>query len=145
MALQPFGSSSVTNYEALNLSQKAAQYLRDAPSSKPLVSIPFISSVESTETWTTLEKLLLSCLQTGDDKSAHQCLERLTDRFGATNEHIMGLRGLYQEAVAKDQLALEGILQEYNSVLAEDPGNTVCPVSPLLFIGSMVNLTSASQ
>ena len=69
---------------------------------------------------------MLSCLRTGDDKAAHQCLKKLIDRFGAINERVMGLRGLYQEAVAEDQLALEKILKEYNEVLAEDPENTVC-------------------
>lgn len=75
------------------------------------------------------EKLMLACLRTGDDKAAHLCLEKLIDRFGATNERVMGLRGLYQEAVAKDNAALERILKEYNEVLAEDPVNTVCSKS----------------
>ncbi len=71
------------------------------------------------------EKLFLSCLRTGDDKAAFNCLERLIDRFGATNERVIGLRGIYQEAVAKDDTALERVLQEYNEVLAEDAVNTV--------------------
>ena len=37
----------------------------------------------------------------------------------------MGLRGLYQEAVAKDDAALESVLQEYNEVLAANTLNTV--------------------
>ena len=37
----------------------------------------------------------------------------------------MGLRGLYQEAVAKDDAALGKVLQEYNEVLAENTLNTV--------------------
>ena len=53
------------------------------------------------------------------------CLERLVQRFGAANERVMGLRGLYQEAVASGDAALEKILQEYNDVLEEDPTNTV--------------------
>lgn len=40
----------------------------------------------------------------------------------------MGLRGLYQEAVAQDKPTLESILSKYDEVLAEDPGNTVCVV-----------------
>lgn len=40
----------------------------------------------------------------------------------------MGLRGLYQEAVAPDRPTLEKILSKYEEVLAEDPGNTVCVV-----------------
>ncbi len=75
------------------------------------------------------EKLLLSCLRTGDDKAAHLCLEKLIERFGATNKRIMGLRGLYQEAVADNDAALERILKEYGEVLAEDPVNTVRPLS----------------
>ena len=71
------------------------------------------------------EKLFLSSLRTGDDKAAHSCLEKLIDRFGATNERVMGLRGMYQEAAAKDDAALERILKEYNEVLAEDAVNTV--------------------
>ena len=72
------------------------------------------------------EKLLLSCLRPGDDKGAFLCLERLIGRFGATNERVMGLRGLYQEAVAEDDAALRLVLQEYDDVLAEDAGNAVC-------------------
>ncbi|MCJ1462160.1 hypothetical protein MMC07_000760 [Pseudocyphellaria aurata] len=116
-----------SNSEALSFSQQAAQYLRNSLSSNTLIPIPFVSSAESTETWAMCERLLLSCLRTGDDKAAHQCLEKLIDRFGATNERVMGLRGLYQEAVADGPLALEKILAEYNDVLSEDPTNT--PVS----------------
>lgn len=71
------------------------------------------------------EKLFLSCLRTGDDKAAFSCLEKLISRFGATNERVMGLRGLYQEAVAKDDAALERVLQEYDEVLADDTVNPV--------------------
>ena len=71
------------------------------------------------------EKLFLSCLRTGDDKAAFNCLEKLIDRFGATNDQVMGLRGLYQEAIAKDDAALERVLEEYNEILAENSINTV--------------------
>ena len=76
------------------------------------------------------EKLLVSCLRTGDDKGAFLCLERLIGRFGATNERVMGLRGLYQEALAEDENALRKILREYDDVLAEDVTNTVCSRLP---------------
>lgn len=111
--------------EALNLSQQTELYLRKYTSTQTSIPIPLISYPDSTEIWNTYEKLLLACLQTGDDKAAHLCLEKLVDRFGATNERVMGLRGLYQEAVAEDTSALERILQEYQEVLAEDPVNTV--------------------
>lgn len=111
--------------EALSLSQQTTQYLQRYSSSKLPVPIPFLSSPESVELWASYEKLLLSCLRTGDDKSAHECLEKLIQRFGATNERVMGLRGLYQEAVADDDAALEKILHEYNEVLDGDSVNTV--------------------
>lgn len=72
------------------------------------------------------EILFLSCLWTRDDESARRCLERLTDRFGASNERVMGLKGMYDEAVAEDIGALERTLKGYESVLAEDPTNMVC-------------------
>ena len=114
------------NPEALSLSQQTAQYLQKYTPSRLPVPIPLLSSPESTDLWASYEKLLLSCLRTGDDKSAHMCLEKLIQRFGATNERVMGLRGLYQEAVADDDIALERILQEYEEVLEEGSVNTVC-------------------
>ena len=112
--------------EALSLSQRTAQYLEKYETTgTSTIPIPFISYPESTEVWLMYERLLLSCLRTGDDKAAHSCLERLVERFGATNERVMGLRGLYQEAVAENDVALERILKEYDEVLSEDPVNTV--------------------
>lgn len=134
MSITPFiALRKQSNTEALDFSQQAAHYLWNSRPSIIPIPIPFVSYAESTESWTVYEKLMLSCLRTGDDKAAHQCLERLIDRFGATNERIMGLRGLYQEAAAEDQSALERILKEYNDVLAEDPGNTVCYPTRLPF------------
>ncbi len=69
--------------------------------------------------------MFLSCLRTGDDKSAHSCLERLTDRFGASNERLMSLRGLYREAVAEDDATLAEILRDYEEILAEQPAHIV--------------------
>ncbi len=112
--------------EALDLSQQTTQHLQKyASTGTSIMPIPFLSYPESTELWIKYERYLLSCLRTGDNKAAHVCLERLMERFGATNERVMGLRGLYQEAVAKDEHALGEILKEYNEVLAEDPVNTV--------------------
>jgi ribosomal 50S subunit-associated protein YjgA (DUF615 family) len=68
---------------------------------------------------------MLSCLRTGDEQSAGQCLERLTERFGAENERLMALRGLFQEAIAKDDAALKQVLGEYENILAKDPSNMV--------------------
>jgi hypothetical protein len=135
-----------SNSEALSLSQQATQYLQKHTSTgTSTIPIPFIYHPESTDVWLMYEKLLLSCLRTGDDKAAHLCLEKLIDRFGATNERVMGLRGLYQEAVAKDDAALERILKEYDEVLAGDPVNTVCPRGPLTLIVSMLTYNVCSQ
>lgn len=83
-----------------------------------------------------MEQLFFSCLQTGDDKSAAMCLERLIQFFGPSNEKVMGLRGLYQEAIAVDRPALEKSLHEYDTVLSQNPANLVCAyifTSPSLF------------
>jgi len=76
----------------------------------------------------TYEQLLLSCLRTGDEKSAHLCLERLIARFSASNERVMGLRGLYQEAVAENDAQLDRVLEEYDAILSEDPTIVVSTV-----------------
>ncbi|KAL4891369.1 hypothetical protein BDV59DRAFT_68757 [Aspergillus ambiguus] len=75
------------------------------------------------ETYDRLEQLFFSCLQTGDDRSALQCLEQLTRRFGASNERVQGLRGLYQEAVAGNQSDLEECLRKYDEAISENPMN----------------------
>lgn len=111
--------------EALALSREAPRHIGKYTASRVPIPIPFVSSPESLELWTTYERVLLSCLRTGDDKSAFMCLEKLIERFGAANERIMALRGLYQEAVAENDAALEKILKEYNGVLVESPTNTV--------------------
>ena len=66
-----------------------------------------------------------SCLRTGDEQSAHICLERLASRFGSENERVMALRGLFQEAIAEDDVALGRVLEEYDSILAIDHTNMV--------------------
>lgn len=107
----------------LHLAQNAPTLLARAPSGSAVSPIALLASSETPETWTNLEKLLIACLQTGDDKSAHLALERLTQRFGADNERVMGLRGLYQEAVAKDIPDLQKVVEEYNKILGDNPMN----------------------
>ncbi len=68
---------------------------------------------------------MMSCLRTGDEQSAHLCLERLTERFGAENERLMALRGLFQEAIANDDAALKQVLEEYEAILLKDSANMV--------------------
>ena len=89
------------------------------------IQLPFFTTPESAELWNTYEKLLFSCLRTGDDKTASVYLDKLAGRFGANNERVMGLRGLYQEAMADDTSQLSQILREYDEILSDDPTNTV--------------------
>lgn len=84
-----------------------------------------LSAPETSELWTTYENLLLSCLRTGDDESAHQCLGRLVNRFGNDNERIMALKGLLKEADASDSATLNVILKEYEQILQDNPTNIV--------------------
>ncbi|EED21759.1 conserved hypothetical protein [Talaromyces stipitatus ATCC 10500] len=104
---------------ALHLSQQASTLLTKPYSSSIL---PF-AAPEDPDQWIEYEQLFLVFLRTDDDKSAHLCLDRLTDRFGPANERIMGLRGLYQEATARDTAALEVILKDYNKILSENAVN----------------------
>ena len=83
---------------------------------------------------------MLSCLRTGDEESAHLCLQRVTERFGADNERLMALRGVFQEAIAKDDAELKQLLEEYDLILKDDPGNMV-RISRLL----CPSLTNASS
>ncbi|KAL7625435.1 Inositol phosphatase SIW14 [Parahypoxylon ruwenzoriense] len=82
-----------------------------------------LSAPETPELWITYENLLLSCLRTGDDESAHQCLGRLVNRFGDDNERIMALKGLIREAGASDAATLDAILKEYEEILRDNPTN----------------------
>lgn len=109
---------------AVQLSQQAPTILQNSPSSIGTYSISSLwATAESPELWTTYENLMLSCLRTGDEQSAHLCLQRLTERFGADNERLMALRGLFQEAIAKDDAELKQVLEEYDTILINDPGN----------------------
>ncbi|KAL8829892.1 MAG: hypothetical protein Q9170_005977 [Blastenia crenularia] len=114
----------LSNSEALSKSQEASQFIkRNAPATS-LISFPFLTKNDSAELWTNYENLLYSCLRTGDDRAAHYCLERLASRFGTDDERVMGLRGLYQEAMAEDSPALLEILHQYDEILVQDPSNT---------------------
>lgn len=90
------------------------------------------SEKESPELWLKYENLLLSCLRTGDEQAAHQCLERLVTRFGDENERIMAFKGLLKEADAQNNGELDRILKEYDQILGENDTNIVrLPLPPL--------------
>lgn len=116
----------MTPSQVLELSQETSHFLKkNASSGTSTISLPLLSIAETPDLWTQFEHRFLSCLNCSDDRAAHLCLERLVDRFGTTNERIMGLRGIYQEAVARDDDSLARILHEYDDILIVDPMNGV--------------------
>jgi tetratricopeptide (TPR) repeat protein len=115
--------SSIPPSTALALSQKAPIILSTSPTSSLPWPLSLLFSRESPESWIIHENLLLSALRTGDDKSARQVLDRLTTRFGANNERIIALRGIYEEALATTPAELEKVFQGYETILKEDPTN----------------------
>lgn len=111
---------------ALQLSQQAPAILQNTPTSiSPYSLSSLYASAETASLWITYENLMQSCLRTGDEQSAHVCLERLTSRFGSENERVMALRGLFQEAIAEDDAALERVLEECDSIMSRDQTNIV--------------------
>ena len=108
---------------ALRISQQAPAILRHTSGFRLPYPFSLLLSTESQESWTTHENLFLACLRTGDDKSALNCLEKLTERFGKKNERIVALRGLYHEATAENQKELEAVLKGYVEALEEEPTN----------------------
>ncbi|OJD31108.1 tetratricopeptide repeat domain-containing protein [Diplodia corticola] len=105
---------------ALRLSQSAPRILSTSTTSSLPWPLSLLTSRETQETWASHENLLLSCLRTGDDKSARQCLDRLTARFGQDNQRVVALRFLYESAVADDK-DLRRVLEDLERVLKEDP------------------------
>ena len=115
--------SSIPPPTALSLSQKAPIILSTSPTSSLPWPLSLLFSRESPESWTIHENLFLSALRTGDDKSARQVLDRMTTRFGANNERIIALRGIYEEALATTPAELETVFQGYETILKADPTN----------------------
>ena len=108
---------------ALQLSQQASTFLKSQ--SSWLSSLPYplnlLINTESQEKWQTYENIFIACLRTGDNESAHLCLEELTDRFGKANDRVVALQGLYQEATAKNDGELQEVMKGYEEVLKKDP------------------------
>jgi ER membrane protein complex subunit 2 len=117
LAAEQLAHSDPSN--ALQLSQQAPELLAKAAPSSDLFPLSLLNASESSDSWASHERLFYACLQARDDKSAFLLLERLTKRFGASNDRIMGMRGLYQEAVAESEGDLREVLEEYNKILSE--------------------------
>lgn len=109
---------------ALHLSQQAPAILGLDSTVKANAASSTLST-DTAEEYGRIEQLLLACIRTGDDQSAQACLDQLSLRFGPSNERVMGLRGLYQEATARDRTSLEKCLEEYEKILSENPVNVV--------------------
>lgn len=108
---------------ALHRSQQAPAILGQEGTGGLLSRWYTILENDGSNDFDSLEKLFFSCLQSADDKSALLCLERLTHRFGPSNERIMALRSIYDEAIAEDKLSLERCLKKYDDILSQNPVN----------------------
>ncbi|PGH06582.1 hypothetical protein AJ80_08141 [Polytolypa hystricis UAMH7299] len=128
---------------ALRLSQQAPAFLQSHSSSQPKFPFSLFAAPETPELWMQYEQLLRACLRTGDDKSARECLERLSKRFGPANDRIMGLRGLYDEALAADAGSLQNILNGYEEILAENPVNVPISKRRIALLRSMDRIADA--
>ncbi|KAI0397269.1 tetratricopeptide [Xylariaceae sp. FL0594] len=129
---------------ALKLSQQAPVVLHNQSSAIRSSALPsLLATSETPELWTVYENLLLSCLRTGDDESAHQCLTRLADRFGNDNERVMALKGLFKEATASDTAALDGVLKEYEQILQANPVNMPIAKRRAALLRSLGRVTDA--
>ncbi|CAM1508492.1 Fc.00g053400.m01.CDS01 [Cosmosporella sp. VM-42] len=140
--VQPQGQLSPA--ESLQLAQQAPTILRSNPkaiSASPLSSL--FSAPETTDLWTIYENLLLSCLRTGDDEAAYQCLERLVLRFGNDNERVMAFKGLVKESEAANHGELEVVLKEYEDILEDDQANIPIAKRRIALLRSMGKVSEA--
>ena len=111
--------------DAFHTSQQAPNLLRKlSPWTFPW-PLSLLLNTDSPENWTIYENLFYSCLRTGDNRSANICLSRMKDRFGITNERVMGMMALYHEALAPNDELLEGYLREYEEAIEFKPTNMV--------------------
>ena len=115
--------SQIPPATALALSQKGPRVLGSSPTSSLPWPLSLLFSRETPESWTINENLFLAALRTGDETSARALLSRLETRFGETNERIITLRGIYNEATAQSNADLENVFDGYEKILREDPTN----------------------
>ncbi|KAK4192945.1 hypothetical protein QBC35DRAFT_160067 [Podospora australis] len=127
--------------EALAISQQAPAILQSAPSA---VSSSILSK-EKSELWIEYENLILSCLRTGDERAAHQCLDRLVTRFGEDNERVLALRGLIKEAEAQNNGELEKVLKEYEEILSKNDSNIPIMKRRIALLRSMGRVSDAAS
>jgi hypothetical protein len=109
---------------ALRVSQQAPRLLRSSGVSFPW-PLSLLAPDETPETWASYETVFISCLRTGDDRSARKILDKLIDRFGESNERVMAYQGMWAEAMAANEKDLFNVLKEYSEILDADPTNMV--------------------
>ncbi|KAL4993675.1 hypothetical protein BDV10DRAFT_178636 [Aspergillus recurvatus] len=128
------GSHRSSLKAALHRSQQAPAVLGQRPS---------ILHRESPSDFDSLEKLFFACIQSADDKCALSCLERLAHRFGSSNERVIALRSLYDEAVAEGQPSLERCLRTYDDILSRNPVNLPILKRRIALLRSLSRYTDA--
>jgi hypothetical protein len=115
---------NISPEKALQISQKAPQVLQNDSGNLPF-PLSVLSASDTPERWTTYENLYVSCLRTGDDKSARAILDKLVQRFGDKNERVMAYQAMMAETKAEtDQDALK-LLKEFGDEIDADPSNFV--------------------
>ncbi|KAL4811572.1 hypothetical protein BDV18DRAFT_11562 [Aspergillus unguis] len=119
---KPNGGHGSSLKTSLHRSQQAPGILGQQ-ASNTLFSRFLTSNQESTDDFGAFEKLFFSCIQSADDKCALTCLERLTQRFGSSNERVMALHSIYNEAISRDQSGLERCLKKCDDILSQNPVN----------------------
>ncbi|KAF2766004.1 tetratricopeptide repeat domain-containing protein [Teratosphaeria nubilosa] len=107
----------------LTLSQRAKTYLQSQTAWTLPYPLSLLTASESQEKWAVYENLFLANLRTGDFDTAETLLTQLVQRFGAQNEHVLALNGLYEEATAKDETELAEVLRGYDELLKVDAAN----------------------
>ncbi|KAF2221508.1 tetratricopeptide repeat domain-containing protein [Elsinoe ampelina] len=135
--------SHLSPRQTLSISSQAPKLLSSLTPSRLPWPLTLLTTSDTPEKWQTYENLLIACLKTGDDESAFLCLEELISRFGPTNERVQALRGLYQEAMAKDDKQLQEVLEQYEEILAEVPGNMHVRKRRVALLRSMGRQTEA--
>jgi len=128
---------------ALRFSQQAPPILEQS------VLLPWpltlLSADDTQDKWTTYENLFVSCLRTGDDKSARMILDKLVARFGDKNERVMAYQGMWAEARVENEKDMVEVLKEYGEELQADPTNFPLQKRRIALLRSMNRVPEATQ
>ncbi|PYH97011.1 tetratricopeptide repeat domain protein [Aspergillus ellipticus CBS 707.79] len=149
--LEPDNRSNLV--ATFRLAQRAPMVLQKQSHAEENFPDTFVHNGKEAEDYGAIERLLFSCLQSGDDKSASCFIEQLAGRFDTLDEKVTGLKGLFEEATAEDHSSLEQYLRRYDLLLSKNPVNL--PIlkrriallrslsRPVEAISSLVNLLDA--